>query len=58
MRMADQIGLVKSGYLADLLIVDGNPLRDIAILQNKNAMKLIMQAGTIHKLSTGARTAH
>ncbi len=58
MRMADEIGLVKSGYLADLLIVEGNPLNDIAILQNKNAMKLIMKAGAIHKLSMDALTAN
>lgn len=53
LRMADQVGLVKAGYLADLLIVAGDPLRDITVLQNKDALTLIMQAGKIHKASAG-----
>ena len=33
MHMADQVGTLEPGKLADLLIVDGDPLADIGILQ-------------------------
>lgn len=41
--------IVEQGY-ADLLLIDGNPLDDIALLtQHDTAIKLIMQDGVIHK---------
>lgn len=33
-RLGDQIGTLEAGKLADLLLVDGNPLADITVLQN------------------------
>ena len=41
--------MVKAGALADLLLVDGDPLADIAILQDRNALRMIMKDGVIHK---------
>ena len=41
----NEIGTVEVGKLADLLVVDGNPLEDIAVLQNKSNLRLIMKAG-------------
>ncbi len=49
MGMADELGLIKPGYLADLLLVDGNPLRDIALLQDPNRLLMIMKDGKYHK---------
>jgi imidazolonepropionase-like amidohydrolase len=43
--LEDEIGTVEVGKLADLLVVDGNPLEDIAVLQNKSNLRLIMKAG-------------
>jgi imidazolonepropionase-like amidohydrolase len=43
--LENEIGTVEVGKLADLLVVDGNPLEDIAILQEKINLKLIMKAG-------------
>jgi imidazolonepropionase-like amidohydrolase len=40
-----EIGTVEVGKLADLLVVEGNPLEDIALLQNKSNLKLIMKQG-------------
>ena len=45
MRMEDRIGTLERGKLADLLLVDGNPLDDIRILQDKKRLALVMQGG-------------
>jgi imidazolonepropionase-like amidohydrolase len=47
--MADQIGQVKPGYLADLLLIDGDPTRDVRILQDRRRIKMIMQGGRLYK---------
>jgi imidazolonepropionase-like amidohydrolase len=49
MGMANELGQVKAGYLADLLLVDGNPLEDIKLLQNQDALLVIMKDGRLHK---------
>jgi len=40
---------VKAGALADLLLVDGDPLADITILQDRSALRMIMKDGALHK---------
>ena len=47
--MEDEIGTVEEGKLADLLVVEGDPLEDIAVLQNKSNLKLIMKGGRAFK---------
>jgi imidazolonepropionase-like amidohydrolase len=47
--MEEEIGTVEEGKLADLLVVDGNPLENIAVLQNKSNLKLIMKGGRAYK---------
>jgi imidazolonepropionase-like amidohydrolase len=49
LQMQDSVGTVECGKLADLLMVDGDPLADIAILENRSRLLLIMQGGRIHK---------
>lgn len=43
------IGLVEEGYLADLLLVDGDPSKDVAILQDAERLLGIMKDGAFHK---------
>ncbi|HSE06701.1 MAG TPA: amidohydrolase family protein, partial [Methylomirabilota bacterium] len=43
MGRAGELGLVKPGALADLLLVEGDPLADIAILQEARAIRMIMK---------------
>jgi len=57
MGMGEELGLVKEGYLADLLLVDGDPTKDVRIMQDKNRLALIMKDGAIHKRSLPARLA-
>jgi imidazolonepropionase-like amidohydrolase len=45
MRQPDQLGRVKAGYLADLLLVDGDPLADIRVLQDNRRFAFIMKGG-------------
>jgi imidazolonepropionase-like amidohydrolase len=47
--MEDEIGTVEEGKLADLLVVDGNPLENIAVLQKKSNLMLIMKGGRAFK---------
>ncbi len=43
------LGEVSEGAYADLLLVDGNPLDDIALLTRAESIKLILVRGDIHK---------
>jgi len=45
-----QLGVVAPGALADLLVIDGNPLDDIRVLTTpEQTLKLIMKQGTVYK---------
>jgi imidazolonepropionase-like amidohydrolase len=46
MRMQDRIGTLVPGKLADLVIVDGDPLRDIGVLQDR-ARLTVMKGGAV-----------
>ncbi|MBI5289162.1 MAG: amidohydrolase family protein [Chloroflexi bacterium] len=48
-HMANDIGTIAPGKYADLLVVDGDPLADITVLQDKARLALIMQGGRAHK---------
>jgi imidazolonepropionase-like amidohydrolase len=44
MRMADRIGTLEPGKLADLVVVDGDPLTDITVLQSRERLS-VMKGG-------------
>ena len=44
-----ELGVVKAGALADLLLVDGDPLANIEILQDRSALRMIMKDGALHR---------
>ena len=45
MGRGHELGQVKAGYLADLLLVDGDPLSDIRVLQDNKRFAFIMKDG-------------
>jgi imidazolonepropionase-like amidohydrolase len=49
MGKGDRLGQVRPGYLADLLLVDGDPLENVAILQQRDRLKAIMKDGVFWK---------
>ena len=49
MGMADELGLVRPGFLADLVLVDGDPLEEIGILQDRDRLAAVMKDGRLHK---------
>ena len=55
MGMGDELGLIREGYLADLVLVDGDPLEDISVLQDRDRLAAIVKDGAFHKLSEGRR---
>ena len=49
MGLGSEVGRLADGYLADLLVVDGDPLADVAILQDASRLRLVMKDGVLYK---------
>jgi imidazolonepropionase-like amidohydrolase len=47
--MADQIGTIEVGKRADLILVDGNPVDDIATVQDAAKVVYVMRDGQVYK---------
>ena len=54
MGMPQELGQVRKGFLADLLLVDGDPLADLGILQERQRLLAIMKDGAFHKAPPGS----
>jgi imidazolonepropionase-like amidohydrolase len=48
-RMTDRIGTVEPGKYADLVVVTGNPLKNLRVFQNQDNLRVIMKGGALHK---------
>jgi imidazolonepropionase-like amidohydrolase len=60
MGLGHELGQIREGFLADLLLVDGNPLDDLHILEDQQRLIAIMKDGVFHKrpLSSTFRSMH
>jgi imidazolonepropionase-like amidohydrolase len=49
MMRGNELGAIKEGYLADLLLVDGDPLANLSILRDPKRMLAVMKDGVFVK---------
>ena len=47
--IGSEIGTLEAGNLADLMVVGGNPVDDIALLQDERKILLVTQSGRLVK---------
>ena len=47
MRRPDELGQVRPGYLADLLLVDGDPLQDVSLLRQRDRLAMVVKGGVV-----------
>ncbi|HXV06910.1 MAG TPA: amidohydrolase family protein [Burkholderiales bacterium] len=48
MQRGHELGQVRPGYLADLLLLDGDPLADVGVLRQRERLRMVMKGGAIH----------
>jgi imidazolonepropionase-like amidohydrolase len=44
-----ELGTLEPGKLADLIVIEGNPLHDIALLEERKNIRLVMKGGVWHR---------
>ena len=50
LRLPGKLGTSQPGAYSDIIVVDGNPLKDLALLGDQGKhLSLIMKAGILHK---------
>jgi imidazolonepropionase-like amidohydrolase len=49
MMLGDELGQVREGFLADLILVDGDPAKDVRLLQDRGRLLAIMKDGVFWK---------
>ncbi len=54
MMRGHELGQIKPGFLADLLLVDGDPLADVRVLQDRKRLTMIMKGGARYVSCEGA----
>ena len=49
MGLGKELGEVKEGYIADLLLLDGDPLKDVDLVVHTKNLHVIMKEGSLYK---------
>jgi len=47
--LGTRLGTLESGKMADLIVVEGDPLKDITVLQQKEKVVAVMKDGQFYK---------
>jgi len=45
MRLSGKLGVIAEGYLADVLVVDGDPASDVTVLQDRTNLRTVISRG-------------
>jgi imidazolonepropionase-like amidohydrolase len=53
MRDEGDLGTIEAGMLADLLLIDGKPLDDVAVMADQSKLAMVMKDGAIHSIVPG-----
>jgi imidazolonepropionase-like amidohydrolase len=53
MGLGDEAGQLRPGFFADLLVVDGDPLADVRVLEDRSRLRLILKGGAQIKNTLG-----
>jgi imidazolonepropionase-like amidohydrolase len=51
------VGLIEEGMLADVLLIDGDPMADVRILQDKARIVSVMKDGAFYRREEDVRLA-
>jgi len=57
LKVDQDLGTLEVGKLADVILVDGDPLTDISVLRDRDRIRLVMQGGRILKNLVGDRVS-
>ena len=49
MGMGNELGQIKEGFIADLLLVDGDPLKNLDLVVHEKNLHVIMKEGVLYK---------
>jgi imidazolonepropionase-like amidohydrolase len=49
MGLGNELGQIKEGYIADLLLVDGDPLEDLDLVVREKNLHVIVKEGSLYK---------
>jgi imidazolonepropionase-like amidohydrolase len=53
----DKLGQIAPGFLADLIMIDGDPLQDLKLFLDRDNILMIMKDGQFHKPPQAGRSA-
>ena len=55
---SNEMGQIKEGNLADCILVDGDPLEEIEVLQEHEKLNIIVINGRVHKAARSGYVSH
>jgi imidazolonepropionase-like amidohydrolase len=53
MREEGDLGTLEPGKLADMLLIDGDPLKEVSIMADKAKLAMVMKDGAVHSIAPG-----
>jgi imidazolonepropionase-like amidohydrolase len=57
MGLGGELGQIREGYIADLLLVNGDPLKDLDLVVHEKNLHVIMKEGALYKDHSAAQVA-